>query len=226
MKEAAVRGARMLIVFSILCLGAFSGGAGEVLSTIPESPDVEKRYLFYLHGAILETGLERPTHPEFGTYEYPKLLRAFADAGFVVLGERRGKGANVDAHAAEVVSQVRALLAAGVPDEAITVVGFSKGGAIAIRVSSLLGNEKLGFVFLGSCGPWVFRPELRVSGRILSIFEASDALAGTCQPLFDNAAKVSAKKEIRIDTGRNHGAFYAPWKEWLEPTVEWAAGGS
>lgn len=68
-----------------------------------------------------------------------------------------------------VTRQVQTLLAAKVPPERITVIGFSKGGGIATRTSALLKNDKVNFVFLAACGDGSFRGVDRdVRGRILS----------------------------------------------------------
>ena len=192
--------------------------------TAPAS-DPSSRYLIYLHGRIIEEQGERPTHPDFGTYDYPGVLDALSDAGFVVMSERRPAGTDVEAYAARVAAQVRDLLAAGVPPDHVTVVGFSKGGGIAIHAASLLDEPDVRFAFLAACGDWVFRPDVRVSGRILSVVEASDDLAApSCEPLFATAGTVRQRSEVTIDTGRRHGAFYQPRPEWLAPVVAWAQG--
>jgi dienelactone hydrolase len=121
-----------------------------------------------------------------------------------------------------VADQVRQLLAAGVPAERISVVGFSKGGAIATVASALLKDPRVTFVFLGACGDWVKgRDDLDVRGRILSIYEASDELGTSCEPLFAQASEPGEHREIRIDTGAAHGAFFRPRSEWLAPLFRW-----
>lgn len=198
--------------------------AGEVVADVPEAPAKDAHYLFYLHGGIIEVAGERPTRPGMGTYEYRKVLAALAEGGFVVISEARPEGTVVAEYAEKVVGQVKALLEAGVPVSNVTVVGFSKGGNIAVHASTQLANPQLTFVLLGACGEWVEQPELKVSGRILSIHELSDTIAGSCEKVFANAAELSAHQEIRIETGKDHGAFYEPRPEWLEPTLAWARG--
>jgi pimeloyl-ACP methyl ester carboxylesterase len=179
----------------------------------------------YLHGRIIEDEGERPTHPEFGTYEYRAILQALADSGFVVLSEPRRAGTDVAAYAERVAGQVRGLLAAGVSADHVTVVGFSKGGAIAVHAASRLAEPDVRFAFLAACGEWVFDPDLRVAGRILSVVEVTDDLAApSCDPLFDHAGDVRQRAEVTIATGERHGAFYRPRAEWLGPVVAWARG--
>jgi hypothetical protein len=125
-----------------------------------------------------------------------------------------------------VADQVRRLLAAGVAPQRISVVGFSKGGGIAIIASALLANDRINFVFLGACGDWVLnRDDVNVRGRILSIFEKSDELGTSCQPLFAQATALRQPGELVIQTGLGHGAFFRPRKEWLEPLFAWLAEG-
>ena len=190
---------------------------------VPGEIEPDARYLFYLHGAIIEREGVRPTHPKFGTYEYQKILDEFVSRGFVVISEVRSAGTEVTAYAATVVEQVRTLLAAGVAPEQITVVGFSKGGAIAIFTSSLLANNRVNFVFIGACGDWLgMRTEIVPRGRMLSLREASDDLVGSCVALFARSPEDGASRELTFELGGGHGAFYRPRPEWVDPVVEWA----
>jgi hypothetical protein len=113
-----------------------------------------------------------------------------------------------------------------VPPERITVVGFSKGGGIAIVASSVLADDRLNFVFMGACGPWLdSRPEIVPHGRLLALREASDNLVGSCEGLFARAAGDGKREEKTLDLGGGHGAFYRPRPEWVDPIVEWATPG-
>jgi hypothetical protein len=109
------------------------------------------------------------------------------------------------------------------PPEHITVVGFSKGGGIAILASSLLANDRLNFVFMASCGPWYTdRPAIVPRGRLLGLREASDDLAGPCDELFARSSAGADQNEIVLELGGGHGAFYRLHPEWVEPVVAWA----
>jgi hypothetical protein len=195
----------------------------EVLSQPPHTVDPSARYLFYLHGRIIEDRGVRPTHPIFGVYEYEAILRAFADHGFVVISEARPAGTDGAEYAHEVASQVDALIDAGVPPEHVTVVGFSKGGGIAILASSILANDRVNFAFIAACGPWyASRTEIVPRGRLLGIREASDDLAGSCAALFARSPAAGERSEIVLELGGGHGAFYRPQPAWVEPVVTWA----
>ena len=195
----------------------------QIFADVPAEIDPAARYLIYLHGAIIEAQGARPTHPRFGVYEYEEILEVLAGRRFVVISEARPAGTDGTVYAAKVVGQVETLLAAGVPPEHVTVVGFSKGGGIAITASSLLANDRLNFVFMGACGPWYeSRPEIVPRGRLLGLREASDELVGTCETLFDRAAG-SERREVVTELGGGHGAFYRPRSEWIGSVVEWAS---
>ena len=201
-----------------------SDPALRIFTDLPVQIDPNSRYLFYLHGAIIERAGVRPTHPEFGVYEYREILEVFAGRGFVVISEARPGGTDGTAYAAKVAGQVRALITAGVAPENITVVGFSKGGGIAITASSILSEERLNFVFMGACGPWLDkRPEVVPHGRLLALREASDDLVGSCEALFGRVTGEGEREEVTLELGGGHGAFYRPHPEWVDPIGEWAS---
>lgn len=192
-----------------------------ILDRVPKHPDRGARYVIYLHGRIIEDKGPRPTHEHWGVYEYRKILETLASAGTVV-SEQRRPGTDMEQFAEHVAGQVQALIAAGVPAEHITVIGFSKGGGIAIRTSARLKNDKVRFVFLAACGNGDFHGvNLDVRGQILSIYEASDDAGRSCAQLFAKSKSPGARKEVRIETGDGHGAFYRPRQEWTAPTLAW-----
>lgn len=188
-------------------------------------PAPSSRYAFYLHGRIVEERGRRPVDPGFGPYEYDAILDSLRRAGLTVLSEQRAPGIAIDTFVTRVTGQVDSLLRAGVPAASITVIGFSRGGAIAILASSRLNNPALNFVFMAACGPWAFeRPDIRVTGRILSLYETSDTLGVSCAPLFERRGAGSVVREVPIALGLGHGTFYQPRPEWLAPAIAWARG--
>jgi hypothetical protein len=215
-----------MLVAAVVLASPGSAQAPLALPAAPEDPDPVARYVFYLHGRIIETDGRRPTHPDYGVYEYDQILRALSESGVQVVSEQRSPDTGIGEYGRTVSEQVSSLLDKGVPASHIAVVGFSKGGLIAIAVSSLLG-EPISYVLLAACSEIVFdTPEFSVSGRVLSIFEESDENGVSCRPLFDRSTMVDETDEVRIETGARHGAFYRPRPEWLEPTVRWIASGA
>ncbi len=184
------------------------------------------RYVIYLHAKIVEEdGRRRPTDPAFGIYEYDAILDSLRRAGFVVLSDQRPPGTDSDSFAAHVSQQVDSLLRLGISPRAITVIGFSKGGWIAILASSRLHNPAISFVFMGACGPWAFeRPDLHVTGRLLSLYETSDSLGVSCAPMFARRGPGSRIREIALSLGLGHGTFFQPRSAWLGPALAWTKG--
>ncbi len=201
-----------------------TGPVGMVLHALPEPIDTQARYLIYLHNRFAETAMAGDVHPTFGPYDYQGILDSMAQRGFIVFAETRQPNADPDAWATRVSHQVESLISAGVPPEKITVVGFSKGGAIAILASSNLANDSVNFVFLAACGDWIGRlPGLEPRGRLLSIVEAGDSLATSCSGLFALAPEGTVHEETELRIGGGHGAFFTPRAEWLQPLIQWAS---
>lgn len=195
------------------------------LSSAPAQGQASPRYVIFLHGRIVEDEGRRPTDPSFGIYEYDAILDSLRRADFVVLSDQRPPRANSDTFATRVVHQVDSLIRRGVSPRAITIIGFSKGGWIAILASSRLQNPDVSFVFMGACGPWAFeRPDLHVTGRLLSLYETSDSLGVSCAPMFTRSGQGSVSREIALSLGLGHGTFFQPRSAWLTPALTWAQG--
>jgi 3-oxoacyl-ACP reductase-like protein len=135
-----------------------------------------------------------------------------------VLSEQRPPRTDSDSFANHVAEQVDSLVQSGVSPDAITVMGFSKGGWIAILASARLRNPAVSFVIMGACGPWAFdRQDLYVTGRLLSLYETSDSLGVSCAPLFCAPEPRSRTREIALSLGLGHGTFFQPRSAWLTP---------
>ncbi len=154
----------------------------------PNSIDPAAKYLFYLHGKIIEDQGIPAVSPDFGEYQYEAILEKFANHGFAVISEQRPKNTNGMEYANKVARQVTALLDAGIPAKNITVVGASKGAGISIEVSHLLENEEVNFVIMAICHPdnvaEFARNGTSLYGNVLSIYDFVDRImpapAGNC----------------------------------------------
>ena len=187
--------------------------------------EIEKTHVFYLHGRIIEEQGRRPTHPEYGTYEYDEILHRLGGEGRVVLSEARPRGTDPDAYAEKIAKQIEDLLAKGVPGRRITVIGASKGAVIAMLVSTKVRSPEVGYVILANCNDWVLQNQrIDLHGQVLSIYEASDSFGGTCEPLFRQSKELGTHREIRLETGLRHGFLYRPIPEWIEPALAWSRG--
>lgn len=190
---------------------------------VPERIDTGARYLFYLHGRLIENQGVRPTDPKYGVYEYEEILNTFEKRGFVVVSEARGKDTDPKQYAAKVVGEIDALLRAGVPPPQVTVVGASKGAVIAMLVSTLLRNRNVNFVIMANCNDWVLGNfEINLHGNVLSIYDVNDEFGGSCRKFFDKATGLNQRKEVELKIGTGHAVLYKPLKEWVELIDEWA----
>ncbi len=206
-----------------------SGGASaadapsgsRIFGDVPSHVDPAAHYLIYVHGKILESQGRHAVSPDFGPYEYDAILETFAKRGFVVVSEVRHEDAGLP-FVHKVASQVRRLLAAGVPAENVTVVGASKGGALTLGVAAELGAPQLSFVVLAGCGPYTESLAPRLRGRILSIFDSVDRFTPSCRATFDKAPHLGEHREIVVKLGLDHGLLYRPREEWVGPACAWA----
>jgi hypothetical protein len=197
----------------------------------PAAIDPGSRYLFYLHGKIIEDQGLPAISPDYGEYEYASILKALEDHGFVVISEQRPKDTDGVAYAERVRGQVALLLAARVPSGNITVVGASKGASIAANVSYLLEDPEVNYVLLGSCPPSMIDEwksnGMWLHGNVLAIYDYADVeYSGSCEELFrmSEGRGLGRHQEIVLHVGTGHGILYKPLDEWILPTVEWASG--
>jgi hypothetical protein len=193
--------------------------AGRILSGPPAQPEPHATYVFYLHGRIVEQQGENAVSPDFGRYEYRSILEALAASGGTVISELRPNGTAVGPYARKVAKQIRGLLAAGVPATSITVIGASKGGAIALRISQSLPTAGIGYVLLGSCNEG--SPVSKLHGDVLSIYEHSDPIGRSCGPSFAKSPELGKHRELEIESGLRHGFLYRPIAQWLDPALRW-----
>lgn len=190
---------------------------------------IAQKYLFYLHGKIIEDqGANAVDNVNgFGTYQYQDILNTFSNAKFTVLSEVRQKNTDAAAYAHKIVSQIDSLLKTGAQPSNITVVGASKGAIIAMLVSLFLKNKDVNFVFMAGCNQSVRQqfPAIKFCGNILSIYETSDDIGHSCLAFKNqDSSSISHYKEIALTTGLKHGFLYKPLPQWINPAVQWANG--
>lgn len=192
-------------------------GRGALWRDIALKIDTNAKYLFYLHGRIIEEEGINAVSQRFGAYEYQQILQTFVDKGFVVISEPRPKGTDVQQYAAKVVGQINSLVQAGVPPRKITVVGASKGGSIAVATSGQLKNRDINFALVAACG------NSNMYGNVLSVWDyLDDTGAAMCGKYFAQAAGLNRHKEVELRVGLGHGILYRPLKDWVDLVIEWA----
>jgi hypothetical protein len=212
-----------IILFSLFIINSAFGQ--KINTSIPDKIDKTSKYIFYIHPKIIEEQGVDGVSKEYGKYEYKKILHALSNAGFVVISEPRPKNTNSEKYADKVVAQIDSLFKAKVAPENITVVGASKGAWIAIIVSSKLKNHKLNYVLMGICDDeYDYSLDMfKICGNILSIYERSDQLGGTCVKLISgNRDCIVRTKEIELNLGNGHGFIFKPYDEWIIPVIAWA----
>lgn len=193
-----------------------------ILHDVPETPDLSKQYLFYLHGLIIEEAGTRPKSEEHGYYEYQMILEELAKEGFVVISEAREKDTQVIPYAGKIVAQVKKLLANGVSPKNIIIVGASKGGIISAYVSCILQEKEMQYVFLaGLFEKCLTDKDLKLHGNILSIHDRSDKLSITPPLYFQRSEGLGKFKEIVLALDIGHGLIYRPYREWIDPLLAW-----
>lgn len=196
--------------------------SSHILQEVPTTPDSAQRYLFYLHGLIIEVAGIRPKSEEHGYYEYEQILETLAKKGFIVISEAREKGTEVQQYAEKIVTQVNTLLANDVPPANITIVGASKGGIIAAYVSSMLRRQDINYVILAGLFEKCLTDEnLKLYGNVLSIHDRSDKQSMTPTLYFQRSAGCGKFEKIVLSLDIGHGLIYRPIPEWVEPLVAW-----
>ena len=197
--------------------------AGSIQESIPSNPNLESRYLFFLHGKIVEKKGDPARSKKYGDYEYQDMLKAFEEAGFEVISEARGRGTDINDYSAKVAEDVDKLISSGVPAKNITISGFSKGGRMTLVVSSLLDNKNINYVVLAGCrSSDIDNLNLSPSGRVLSIYDSDDDKFESCAEIFSTGGEGLVSKEIVLDIGDGHGVFYSPIDEWVKPLISWS----
>ncbi|MCO7224743.1 alpha/beta hydrolase [Pleionea sp. CnH1-48] len=210
-------------LLSLFFLSTFSVSllAGELFTGFPEQVKPNDKYVFYSHGFIVEGDNPTPEHPRWGVYDYPLVKKSLSDAAYHLIAYHRKKDIQPILHAKELANSVNRLIKAGVKPEQITLLGFSRGGSLSVMASNELKNSKVNVIILAGCGGILRRhSETQAYGRVLSIYETSDK-TGSCDHVIERSPNVVDFKELAISTGKEHGAFYLPRKEWVTPVKDW-----
>lgn len=210
------------ILMLILLSASLNSVAVELYTKFPREINPNETYVIYSHGLIVEGENPRPEHPKYGTYEFVKIKEAlFNEGGFNLMAHHRPANTNIDTYVEFLVSWVHRLVDAGVKPSKITLVGFSRGSHLTAFASNRLSKLGINTALLASCmaGDIPTQSPLSLGGNLLSIYETSDVM-GTCEKLASHS-KLTSFKEISISTGLNHGAFFLPLPEWIEPLKGW-----
>ena len=201
----------------------------EIFDDVPATIDPGARYLFHMHGWVVER-YGPAGAVSVDRYYWRWTVEAFADREFVVISEARAS-TDVQAYALTVARQVARLRAAGVPSDHITVTGMSKGGVIAVVTTAAIADPNVRFVVLAGCArswdnwiPGFIEAFGRApQGRVLSMYDRYDSDVWSCSRYFRNSPGLTFKEMI-FDASRGHALFYTPDRLWVDPVVAWALG--
>ena len=183
-----------------------------------------QKFVFYLHGAIIEN--QGPNAVDtingFGAYKYSDILDSLKKRKCTVISEVRKPNTAIKDYAEVVAKQIDSLLKKKINPENITVIGASKGSVIAMYVSTIVKNKDVNYVFMAACTDGLFAsdPDILFYGNILSIYEKSD-FRGSCIKFKNKSKTINHYKEIEINTGLRHGFLYRPISEWMDPVTKW-----
>lgn len=203
--------------------GAHRAQAQSVLPDMPSKIDPNARYVFYVHGRIIETKGTKAVSPQFGAYQFLAITSQLAGKGRHVIAKVRDPGRLE--HVDELTADITRLLENGVSAQNITVVGFSKGGYMTLRTAKALENPDISYAVLAGCIEGVVSGKDRsadgLKGRFLSMVDASDDLGFSCATLFARNPHLKDPVDVVFETGLAHGLFYAADPVWLDPLQEW-----
>jgi hypothetical protein len=193
----------------------------------PPEQQPTRRVIVYLHGKIVEDQGPEAISERYGRYEYDAILEALRNEGNEVISEVRQARTDPSEYARKIASEISRLTSSGVSPRDITVVGASKGAAIAVLVSHLLQDPDLNYVLLAICGPQMLEyweaQGICVTGNLLSVYESSDELAQSCGELASRcSSRIGHFEEIELHLGTGHGIVYRPLDDWVKPALRWS----
>lgn len=184
----------------------------------------ELKYVFYLHGRILEIEGKEAYSEEFGKYEFDSIVSALSASDHRVIAELRTDNVEYAAYAMKVSKEIDSLIQLGVRPTNITIVGASKGAIIASHVSNLNPNP-INYVFLAGNNEYQEQHnDWKFHGQVLCIYDGSDTIAGGNYDYWKNKENYTTTfEQIELTTNLGHGFLYKPLHEWIEPTLKWIA---
>ncbi len=217
---------RLLAVFACLLSLTDTVLAGEIFWRFPNKVSSSERYLFYVHGKLVETDGVSPISPRFGHYQFHRIVTRLAKGRANVIARVRRSGTDPNAEAFRLTNEIRYLLKKGVPATHISVAGFSKGGYITLLTANRLQNADIRFVVMAGCTEAIVAGTDNIAdglqGTMMSMIDVEDDLGFSCRELFERNPQLTASLDVKFDTGKGHGLFYRADPTWIDPLLHWA----
>lgn len=182
----------------------------------------KKKYIYYLHGRIIEIQGENAVSEKYGKYELGSIVKALSRENHKVIAEIRTENVNYIEYANKVSKEVDSLVEMGVKPIDITIIGASKGAIIASHISHINLNL-VNYVFLAGNNEYQEKNnDWKFHGQVLCFYDSSDTIAGGNYDYWKNRENYTTKfEQIELKTHLGHGFLYKPLKEWIEPTSKW-----
>ncbi len=182
----------------------------------------ENKYIYYLHGRIIEIQGKNAISEEYGKYEFDSIVNVFKDSNSIVIAEVRTENVDYLQYANKVSKEIDSLVKLGIKSKNITVIGASKGAIIASNISNINSNP-INYVFLAGNNDYQEEHnDWKFHGQVLCFYDDSDNIAGKNYDYWKNKPNYATKfEQIKIDKKIGHGFLYKPYKEWVEPAKKW-----
>ncbi len=182
----------------------------------------ETRYIYYLHGRIIEIQGRNAYSEEFGNYEFDKIVKALEVYNSKVIAEVRTDDVDNKSYASNISGQIDNLVKRGVKPKNITVVGASKGAIIASTISSINANPINYVVMAGNNEYQEQNNDWKFHGNILCFYDESDKIAGKNYDYWkQKSTDAKSFEQIKIKKNLGHGFLYKPYRDWIIPTKKW-----
>jgi hypothetical protein len=211
-----------LVLFCLILVYSLNGQT--ISKYIPKYIDKSKKYLFYLHGGIVQDEGINAVSPDWGKYEYAAILDTLRSYGYNILSEVRPKSTDDEKYGEFIARQVDTLLRSGVPPQHIIIVGASQGASMTIVAAYNLKNSRINYAILGLCDEYEIgyysKYKNKLCGNFLSIYESSDPHSSCDRLLMEPYCK-TGYKQIKLNMGISHGFIFRPYKEWVQPLISW-----
>ncbi len=215
---------KLIFTTAILLLSHLPLSGQSITNSISEQINPTEKYLFYLHGGVVQQQGVNAVSPYYGEYKYLDILDSLSQGGFNVISEVRPKGMDEVTYAKKLKFQIDSLITAGLSPQNISIVGASLGAYVTLETALILNNSRINYALLGLCSDYAleyfskYKHQLR--GRFLSIYEGTDE-KGSCRELFTDPSDGSSFKEIELNMGNSHAFLFKPYSEWITPLVQW-----
>jgi len=153
------------------------------------------------------------------------IIQAFEKEGFVV-STYTYAGEDAYTYARRIANEIRTLTRQGVDPSDISVMGSGSGMTSTLLASAVTGNRHVSYVVLGGCDRALKNyNHIRLSGNVIALRDAGDSGSQSCRPLFTGSPRLSARKDLKLDTSYGAALFNTARAEWTGPASQWMRQG-